>query len=72
MSPLVTKKVVGASSSLVREQDAPSTLWEYFNPLTEIDIRTGGKLPHWEQGSVWYFLSRFGLPMHCPLPSLRR
>ena len=55
-----------------REQDAPATLdspapivggasssplWEYFNPLTEIDIRTGGNLPHWEQGSVWYFVT---------------
>ena len=56
----------------MREQDAPATLgassaivggassspfWEYFNPLTEIDIRTGGNLPHWEQGSVWYFVT---------------
>ena len=51
--------VGGASSSPVqeREQDAPATLWEYFNPMTEIDIRTGGALPHWEQGSVWYFVT---------------
>jgi hypothetical protein len=46
-----------------REQDAPATsltpaaLWEYFDPLSEIDIRTGGNLPHWEQGSVWYFVT---------------
>ena len=42
-----------------REQDAPATVaaWEYFNPGTEIDIRTGGDLPHWEQGSVWYFIT---------------
>ncbi len=32
-------------------------LWEYFNPLTEIDIRTAGNLPHWEQGTVWYFVT---------------
>ncbi len=31
--------------------------WEYLNPQTEIDIRTGGRLPHWEQGSVWYFVT---------------
>lgn len=53
-------KVAGASSSRLppeREQDAPATLWEYFNPQSEIDIRTGGNLPHWEQGSVWYFVT---------------
>jgi HsdR family type I site-specific deoxyribonuclease len=52
-------KVAGASSSsssASREQDAPAT-WEYFDPSTEIDIRTGGDLPHWEQGSVWYFVT---------------
>jgi REP element-mobilizing transposase RayT len=32
-------------------------VWEYFNPLTEIEIRAGGNLPHWEQGSVWYFVT---------------
>jgi REP element-mobilizing transposase RayT len=32
-------------------------VWEYFNPLTEIEIRGGGHLPHWEQGSVWYFVT---------------
>ena len=32
-------------------------MWEYFNPLTEIEIRNGGNLPHWEQGSVWYFVT---------------
>ncbi len=52
-------KVAGASSSLppTREQDAPATLWEYFKPLSELDIRTSGNLPHWEQGSVWYFVT---------------
>ena len=47
-----------------REQDAPATPgvpapshWEYFNPLSEIDIRVSGNLPHWEQGSVWYFVT---------------
>ncbi len=57
--------VGGASSSpsaepgpKPREQDAPATMmWEYFNPMTEIDIRTSGHLPHWEQGSVWYFVT---------------
>ncbi len=55
-----TTMVEGASSSpppQTREQNAPTTLWEYFNPLTEIDIRTGGNLPHWEQGSIWYFVT---------------
>jgi REP element-mobilizing transposase RayT len=58
------KKVAGASSSKphsvnAREQDAPATLplWQYFNPHSEIDIRTGGNLPHWEQGNVWYFIT---------------
>jgi len=54
-----SNSVEGASSSpaqSIREQDAPAT-WEFFNPLTEIDIRTGGNLPHWEQGSVWYFVT---------------
>jgi len=32
-------------------------LWEYLNPLSEIDIRTGGNLPHWEQNLVWYFVT---------------
>lgn len=65
-------KVEGASSSLPRVGGAssspspsppdpnptsPAPLWEYFNPLSEIDIRTGGNLPHWEQGSVWYFVT---------------
>jgi len=52
-------KVAGASSSKApskSEQDAPAT-WEYFNPLTEIDIRSGDHLPHWEQGSVWCFVT---------------
>ncbi len=51
-------KVAGASSSQseTSEQDA-SAAWEYFNPSTEIDIRSGGDLPHWEQGSVWYFVT---------------
>lgn len=50
-------KVGGASSSPTRQQDAPAALWEYFNPRTEIDIRTGGNLPHWEQGAVWCFIT---------------
>jgi REP element-mobilizing transposase RayT len=41
-----------------REQDAPSTFtWEYFNLFTEIEIKTGGNLPHWQQGTVWYFIT---------------
>jgi REP element-mobilizing transposase RayT len=59
-----TPKVAGASSSRdslrSRELEAPATLgdpWEFFNPYTEIDIRDGGNLPHWEQGSVWYFIT---------------
>lgn len=32
-------------------------MWEFFDPRSEIDIRTGGNLPHWEQGSVWYFVT---------------
>ena len=51
-------KVAGASSSSSsskQEQDAPAT-WDFFNPCTEIDIHTGD-LPHWEQGSVWYFVT---------------
>ncbi|WP_414659924.1 transposase [Horticoccus sp. 23ND18S-11] len=59
------RDVGGASSSLFesREQDAPATppvrgtVWEFFNPLSEIEIRTGGNLPHWEQASVWYFVT---------------
>lgn len=50
-------KVGGACSSPTREQDTPAALWEYFNSRTEIDIRTGGHLPHWEQGTVWYFIT---------------
>lgn len=51
--------VAGASSSQHknREKDAPATMWEYFNPGKEVDIRTGGNLPHWERGSVWYFVT---------------
>ena len=52
-----SSKVVGASCSREREQDAPATVWEYFNPTTEIEVRSGGDLPHWEQGSVWYFVT---------------
>jgi hypothetical protein len=43
--------------SCMREQDAPATMWEYFNPLTELEIRTGGNLPHWEQEVVWCFVT---------------
>ncbi len=61
----MNSKVVGASSSQSepREQDAPATsaaratVWDFFSPLSEIEIRTGGNLPHWEQGSVWYFVT---------------
>lgn len=63
--------VPGASSSKVlppREQDAPAT-WQYFNPATQIDIRRGGNLPHWEQGSVWYFVT-FRLADSLPLAAL--
>ena len=52
-------KVAGASSSspsATKELEVPAA-WEYFDPSTEIDIRTGGDLPHWEQGSVWYFVT---------------
>jgi molybdopterin converting factor subunit 1 len=51
--------VGGASSSpsAPREQDAPATVWDFFNPLTELDIRSSGNLPHWEQGAVWYFVT---------------
>lgn len=59
-----TLNVAGASSSKTsvpnREQDAPATLaplWEYFNPRSEIDIRAGRNLPHWEQDGVWYFIT---------------
>jgi hypothetical protein len=37
-----------------REQGAPGTLWEYFDPHTEIEIRTGGNLHHRDPGSDWY------------------
>ena len=53
-------KVAGASSSGAcskPELEAPATLWEYLNPSTEIEIRSGENLPHWEQGSVWYFVT---------------
>ncbi len=32
------------------------TMWEFFNPTSEIQIHTGN-LPHWQQGSVWYFIT---------------
>ena len=37
-------------------KDGRGTLWEFFNPNNEIQIHTGN-LPHWQQGSVWYFIS---------------
>ena len=43
--------------SHVPHPSAATTAWEYFNPLTEIDIRAAGDLPHWTQGSVWYFVT---------------
>jgi REP element-mobilizing transposase RayT len=45
------------NSDSTREQDAPATPWDFFNPRNEIDLRTGGNLPHWEQGAVWYFIT---------------
>ncbi|MCC5841822.1 MAG: DEAD/DEAH box helicase family protein [Opitutales bacterium] len=58
-SSQLSSKVAGASSSphnkSKTQEPAPAT-WEYFNPSTEIDIHTGD-LPHWEQGSVWYFVT---------------
>lgn len=57
-TPAPSPAVAGASSS--RNLDTPArspALWEYFNPLSEIDIRTSGNLPHWEQGPVWYFVT---------------
>lgn len=63
-APTTMSNVVGASSSPIRAPNSSlSPLepnahnWEYFNPLTEIDVRTGGYLPHWEQGEVWYFIT---------------
>ena len=50
-----TPKVAGASSSTdstPKQQDD----WEYFNPQTEFDIHQGN-LPHWDQGSAWYFIT---------------
>ncbi|HLP24265.1 MAG TPA: hypothetical protein VK477_01215, partial [Acidobacteriota bacterium] len=32
-------------------------MWEYFDPFSEIDIRTSGNLPHWEQGPAWCFVT---------------
>lgn len=63
-APTTIASVEGASCSPIRtpnfslsplEPNAHN--WEYFNPLTEIDVRTGGYLPHWEQGEVWYFIT---------------
>jgi len=52
-----SRNVVGASCSR-RELEAPATfVWEYLNPYTEISISTSGNLPHWAQGSVWYFVT---------------
>ena len=63
----MNSNVAGTSSSRFerreQEQDAPATLnnpmpmWDYFNPHSEIGIRKGGNLPHWEQGSVWCFVT---------------
>ena len=30
--------------------------FDFFNPFAEMDIRQG-RLPHWEQGNVWYFIT---------------
>jgi len=63
-APATLGKVEGASSSPMGPTNTPLSqtepdafTWEYFNPLTEIDVRTGGYLPHWEQGEVWYFIT---------------
>lgn len=48
-------------------QTATEPIWQYFNPRNEIDIRTGGNLPHWEQDSVWYFIT-FRLADALPAP----
>ena len=50
-----SSKVDGASSS---KDSKPKQLedWEYFNPQTEFDIHHGN-LPHWYQGSAWYFIT---------------
>jgi len=31
--------------------------WEFLNPYEEIEFHTRGDLPHWVQGSVWYFVT---------------
>ena len=51
---VIIGKDVFATMSQINEL---SNMWEYFNPWTEIDIRVSGNLPHWEQVSVWYFVT---------------
>jgi len=57
--PLKAEEASGSRARTFHEQETPTTapLWHYFDPHSEIDIRTGGNLPHWEQGSVWYFIT---------------
>ena len=63
-APTTLVEAEGASRSPVRSTNTPLSqsepnayTWEYFNPLSEIDVRSGGYLPHWEQGEVWYFIT---------------
>jgi REP element-mobilizing transposase RayT len=66
-------KVAGASSSgppPTQESKSPIP-WEFFDPTTEIDIRTSGDLPHWEQGNVWYFVT-FRLADSLPLSVVQK
>jgi len=41
-------------------RDAAATItatFDFFNPFNEIDIYEHGRLPHWEQENVWYFIT---------------
>ncbi|MFY9261838.1 MAG: HsdR family type I site-specific deoxyribonuclease, partial [Gallionella sp.] len=55
-APTTVARASSSQGVSKRELEAPAT-WEYFNPLTEIEIHSGDNLPHWEQGSVWYFVT---------------
>jgi len=37
--------------------DATPPAWGFLNPYAELDIYEHGRLPHWQQGSVWYFIT---------------
>ncbi len=41
---------------LKQKQDAFETHETFFNPHNEVQIHQGN-LPHWQQGSVWYFVT---------------